>query len=81
MRSIRCPACPRRAAEQLNTLPIRVRAAVVHLVLVAYVRVGKQRFVGEAYDQRPILAIRRFSTISLWSHATLPPFVTDRRCP
>lgn len=44
-------------AEQLTTVQVCVRAAVVYLVLIAYVRIGKKRFLGEATAFDAILVI------------------------
>lgn len=44
-------------AEQLTTLQVCIRAAVVYLVLIAYVRIGKKRFLGEATAFDAILVI------------------------
>ena len=44
-------------AEQLTTAQVCLRAAVVYLILIAYVRVGKKRFLGEATAFDAILVI------------------------
>jgi uncharacterized membrane protein YcaP (DUF421 family) len=44
-------------AEDLNVLQVCVRAVVVFLILIAYVRLGKKRFLGEATAFDAILVI------------------------
>ena len=44
-------------ADQLNTAQMCVRAIVVFVVLIAYVRVGKKRFLGSATAFDAILVI------------------------
>ena len=44
-------------AEQLSLLQVCLRAFVVYVVLIAYVRLGKKRFLGEATAFDAILII------------------------
>jgi uncharacterized membrane protein YcaP (DUF421 family) len=59
-------------AEQLTTAQVCLRAAVVYLVLIAYVRVGKKRFLGEATAFDAILVIVIGSVASRAISGTAP---------
>jgi uncharacterized membrane protein YcaP (DUF421 family) len=43
--------------EQLSTLQVCIRAVVVFIILIAYVRIGKKRFLGSATAFDAILLI------------------------
>ncbi|MGN6461145.1 MAG: DUF421 domain-containing protein [Pseudolabrys sp.] len=63
-------------AEQLTTLQVCIRAAVVYLVLIAYVRIGKKRFLGEAtaFDAILVIIIASISILCFSGTETfLPP--------
>lgn len=44
-------------AEHLNTLQVCIRAVVVYVTLVAYIRIGKKRFLGRATAFDAVLII------------------------
>lgn len=61
--------------EQLTTLQVCVRAAVVYLVLIAYVRAGKKRFLGEAtaFDAVLVIVIGSLSSRAISGTAPFLP--------
>jgi hypothetical protein len=44
-------------AEELSTLQVCMRALAVYLILIAYLRLGKKRFLGQATAFDAILVI------------------------
>lgn len=63
-------------AEQLTTAQVCLRAVVVYLVLIAYVRMGKKRFLGEATAFDVILVIVIGSIASRAISGTAPFFTS-----
>ncbi len=63
-------------AEQLNTAQMCVRAIVTFLVLIAYVRIGKKRFLGSAtaFDAILVIIIGSISSRAISGNA---PFVAS----
>lgn len=59
-------------AEQLSTLQICLRALIVYLVLIGYVRFAKKRFLGEATAVDAILMIMIGSIASRAISGTAP---------
>jgi uncharacterized membrane protein YcaP (DUF421 family) len=59
-------------AEELTTLQVCLRAIVVFLVLIAYVRVGKKRFLGQATVFDAVLVIVIGSVASRAISGTAP---------
>jgi uncharacterized membrane protein YcaP (DUF421 family) len=63
-------------AEQLTVAQVCVRALVVYLILIAYVRFGKKRFLGEATAFDAILVIVIGSIASRAISGTAPFFAS-----
>jgi len=63
-------------AEQLSLLQVCLRAFVVYVVLIAYVRLGKKRFLGEATAFDAILIIVIGSLASRAISGTAPFFAS-----
>jgi uncharacterized membrane protein YcaP (DUF421 family) len=63
-------------AEELSVYQVCIRAFVVFLILVAYVRVGKKRFLGEATGFDAILVIVIGSLASRAISGTAPFFAS-----
>ncbi|HET7850566.1 MAG TPA: YetF domain-containing protein [Pseudolabrys sp.] len=63
-------------AEQLSVFQVCVRAFVVYIVLIAYVRFGKKRFLGEAtaFDAILVIVIGSVSSRAISGNA---PFVAS----
>lgn len=59
-------------AEELNTLQVCVRAVVVFIILIAFVRFGKKRFLGKATAFDAILVIMIGSIASRAISGTAP---------
>ena len=59
-------------AEELSTLQVCVRAILVYLILIAYVRVGKKRFLSQATAFDAILVIIIGSVASRAISGTAP---------
>ena len=63
-------------AEELSTLQVGVRAILVYLILIAYVRVGKKRFLSQATAFDAILVIIIGSVASRAISGTAPFFAS-----